>query len=127
MMLCVKQMSSERVAACLNHWKTPRELHEWLREQERLAAAQEDDPSRSSVASPAKGRKKIRGIDMIFADTVQGEGRQKIGDQMSRDVSIPSNMREAGSRADISILIAIQDIRAIHLVSAVVSCTKATC
>jgi crossover junction endonuclease MUS81 len=96
MMLCVKQMSSERVAACLSHWKTPRELHEWLREQERLAAAQEDDSSRSSAAPAAKGRKKVRGIDMVFADTVQGEGRQKIGDQMSRDVSLLSVVREAG-------------------------------
>lgn len=90
-------MSSERVAASLSHWRTPRELHEWLREQERLYAErenEEDDSARTSAAPQAKGRKKrVRGVDMVFADTVQGEGRQKIGDQLSKDVSIISLLR----------------------------------
>lgn len=92
MLLCVKQMSAERAAGLLSLWQTPRELHEWLREQEGVHAERgnaEEDSSRSSAAPQAKGRKKkVRGVDMVFADSAQGEGRQKIGDQLSKDVSL---------------------------------------
>ena len=84
-------MSAERVAGVRDLWQTPRELHEWLREQERVYVQQEnaeEDSARPSIVPPPKGRKKkVRGIDMVFADSVQGEGRQKIGDQLSKDVS----------------------------------------
>lgn len=92
MLLCVKQMSAERAAGFLTLWQTPRELHEWLREQEGVHAEREkaeEDFSRSSAAPQAKGRnKKVRGVEMVFADSVQGEGRRKIGDQLSKDVSL---------------------------------------
>lgn len=80
-------MSSERVAASLSHWQTPRELYEWVRDK-RLKAEAENDADGIDAAGPQqKGRKKVRGVELVFADTVQGEGRQKIGDQLSRDVS----------------------------------------
>lgn len=87
MLLCVKQMSSERVAACLGHWQTPRELYEWVRDKRLEAEAEKDAEGTDPAGPPQKGRKKVRGVELVFADTVQGEGRQKIGDQMSRDVS----------------------------------------
>lgn len=91
MLLCVKQMSSERVAASLSHWQTPRELYEWLRDKRLEADTEKDedagDSARTSAGPQQKGRKKVRGVELVFADTVQGEGRQKIGDQLSRDVS----------------------------------------
>lgn len=87
MLLCVKQMSSERVAACLCHWQTPREIYEWVRDRRLEAQAEKDAAGADPVGPPQKGRKKVRGLELVFADTVQGEGRQKIGDQLSRDVS----------------------------------------
>jgi crossover junction endonuclease MUS81 len=87
MLLCVKQMSSERAAASLSHWQTPRELYEWVRDKRLEAEAEEDADAAATAAGPQqKGRKKVRGVELVFADTVQGEGRQKIGDQLSRDV-----------------------------------------
>jgi hypothetical protein len=87
MLLCVKQMSSERVAASLSHWRTPRELYEWVRDRRLEAEAEKDTDGNDPAGPPPKGRKKVRGVELVFADTVQGEGRQKIGDQLSRDVS----------------------------------------
>jgi hypothetical protein len=80
-------MSSERVAASLSHWRTPRELYEWVRDRRLEAEAEKDTDGNDAAGLQPKGRKKVRGVELVFADTVQGEGRQKIGDQLSRDVS----------------------------------------
>jgi crossover junction endonuclease MUS81 len=47
------------------------------------------------VDEPGKGKGKkkkevIRGKEMFFADRVQGEGRRKIGDALSREVRYQS-------------------------------------
>lgn len=76
MLLCVKGMSAEKVGAIIKRYPTAvafwtgftkRKL-EW--EQEKL-----ENPT-----------KKIRDLELFFADSVQGDGRQKIGDALSREV-----------------------------------------
>lgn len=74
MLLCVRGMSAERVAAVLEHWETPRALYEAMRERE----------ARGVVVD---GRKK-RVAALFFADEVVGEGRRKIGDAQSKEVSV---------------------------------------
>ncbi|WVQ78586.1 hypothetical protein IAT38_000672 [Cryptococcus sp. DSM 104549] len=83
MLLCVKQMSAERVASVLDVWETPRELWEDLKAWE-MQPEEEEDESQSQAKG--KGKNKKRGKDMFFADRVPGQGRRKIGDALSRDL-----------------------------------------
>lgn len=80
MLLCVRGMSPERVAAILDRWETPRQLYDAMVEREKKGVV-------------VDGRKK-RGPELFFADEVQGEGRRKIGDAQSKEVSfleLPTN------------------------------------
>ncbi|KAL1411098.1 Crossover junction endonuclease mus81 [Vanrija albida] len=69
MLLCVKGMSPERVAAVLDQWDTPLALYEAMKR-------------RHAEGTRTEGRK-TRTPQMMFADQVAGEGRRKIGDAQS--------------------------------------------
>jgi crossover junction endonuclease MUS81 len=81
MLLSVKGMSAERVSAILDTWETPRDIWDALqtRNQEAESVVEEE--------SQKKKKTKVRGPDLYFADTVQGEGRRKVGDALSKEVS----------------------------------------
>lgn len=93
MMMCVKGMSAEKVSAVLDVWETPRAMWEDLKAHERDWARKEPERERAnegggeSEGGKKKGKSRERGKDMFFADRVKGEGRRKIGDALSRDVS----------------------------------------
>ena len=93
MMMCVRGMSAEKVSAILDQFETPISLWEALkarREEEQVylaaqkAGTQDDD---MTGAKKAKGKSKRRGPELFFADGIPGEGRRKIGDALSKDVS----------------------------------------
>lgn len=90
MLLSVKGMSAERVSAILDVWETPREMWEALNARMAEEGA-EAAMTVESMGTAGKGKKKIkvRGPELFFADTVQGEGRRKIGDALSKEVSRP--------------------------------------
>lgn len=73
MLLCIKGMSPERVSAMLDKWETPRALYEAM-------------CARHALGIVGEG-KKARGPENFFADEVGGEGRRKIGEALSREVS----------------------------------------
>ena len=80
MLLLVKGMSAERVGAVLDTWDTPRALWEDLKSHAVSFA--------SEAVMVGEGTKsKRRDVEMLFADRVTGEGRRKIGDALSREVS----------------------------------------
>jgi len=78
MLLCVKGMSAEKVGAIIKRYPTAaafwtgftKSKLKW--EQERLS-------------NPGE---KIRDLELFFAYSVPGDGRQKIGDALSREVSL---------------------------------------
>ena len=94
MLLCVKGMSAERVSAVIDEFDTPRSMWEALKE--RVKAAQKEAESQASTAGDSlgsasgvkqgKGKAKVRGPELFFADRIKGEGRRKIGDALSREV-----------------------------------------
>ncbi|OCF44157.1 hypothetical protein I317_01949 [Kwoniella heveanensis CBS 569] len=94
MLLCVKGMSAERVSAILDVWETPRGLWESMKEhdlsfaQGQAEADANDNRGAAAVAAAAGGKKKQKkgGKDSFFADKVQGEGRRKIGDALSKEL-----------------------------------------
>lgn len=93
MLLSVKGMSAERVSAILDIWETPLELWEAVKARKAEAAVLEKGSGSVSVSvsgdkvrSNAK-KIKVRGPELFFADTVKGEGRRKIGDALSKEVS----------------------------------------
>lgn len=73
MLLRVKGMSPERVSAMLDVWQTPRALYEAMK-------------ARHAQGIIVDGRKK-RGPELMFADMINGVGRRKIGDALSKKVS----------------------------------------
>lgn len=87
MLLVVKGMSPERVSAVLDVWETPKSLYESMK-------------TRHAQGIIVDGRKK-RGPELMFADMVPGVGRRKIGDALSKAVSIAQLCRR-GEPADIS-------------------------
>lgn len=70
MLLCIKGMSPERVAAVIDVWETPRALYEAM-------------VARHAEGARGEG-KKARLAEHMFADDVPGEGRRKIGDAQSK-------------------------------------------
>lgn len=102
MLMCVKGMSAEKVSSVLDVWESPRELWDDLKAHDkrckadaRARAAAGDSTGGEVVDEPGKGKGKkkkevIRGKEMFFADRVQGEGRRKIGDALSREVRYQS-------------------------------------
>ncbi|ORY28258.1 hypothetical protein BCR39DRAFT_496331 [Naematelia encephala] len=72
MLMSVKGMSAERVSAVLDEFETPRALWEGMKR-------------RLTDHVDVSGGK--RGPDVFFADRIKGEGRRKIGDALSREVS----------------------------------------
>lgn len=74
MLLVVKGMSPERVSAVLDVWETTRALYEAMKERHTQGVLED-------------GRRK-RGPELMFADMVPGEGRRKIGDALSKAVSL---------------------------------------
>jgi len=76
MLLCIKGMSAERVGAIIKTYPTARSF--WS-----AFVARKADWDREKAQA---GTKKVRDIELFFADVVQGEGRQKIGDALSREV-----------------------------------------
>lgn len=98
MLLSVKGMSAERVSAILDIWETPLEMWEAVKARKAAAAAAvalESETGSGSVSGVVAGDKvrsnakkiKVRGPELFFADTVKGEGRRKIGDALSKEVS----------------------------------------
>lgn len=85
MMLCIKGMSQEKVSALLDVWDTPRALWEDLKVHAAAPVQQEEEEQTQEGGK--KKKVKVRGKDMFFADRVPGEGRRKINDGLSRDVS----------------------------------------
>lgn len=83
MLLCVKGMSAERVAAVIDVWDTPIAMWQAVKQRERklAEAAELVDPK------PQKGKRKVRGIELFFADAIPGQGRAAIGDALSKEVS----------------------------------------
>ena len=99
MLSCVKGMSVEKVSAVLDEFDTPKAMWEAVKlrmiEEERQKRGDSeslgagDSESQCQSLGGGKGRKKKpRGPELFFADRIQGEGRRKIGDSLSRDVSI---------------------------------------
>ena len=103
MLMCVKGMSAEKVASVLDVWDTPRAMWDDLKAHEKkykaeakvraaAAVAQETELAAAEAAGrkgKGKGKKEVvRAKEMFFADTVKGEGRRKIGDALSREVSV---------------------------------------
>jgi len=81
MLLSVKGMSAERVSAILDTWETPRDIWDALQVR--------NQEGESIGESEIQGKKKkVRGPKLYFADEVQGEGRRKVGDALSKEVSI---------------------------------------
>jgi crossover junction endonuclease MUS81 len=81
MLMSVKGMSAERVSAMLDIWETPRDIWEALKIRN-----QEGEKPVDLIVKGKKG--KARGPDLFFADMIQGDGRRKIGDALSKEVSI---------------------------------------
>jgi crossover junction endonuclease MUS81 len=84
MLLSVKGMSAERVSAILDTWETPRDIWDALKARQELSGVVEE----IGEESQKKKKVKVRGPDLFFADTVQGEGRRKVGDALSKEVSL---------------------------------------
>lgn len=89
MLLCIKGMSAERVGAMLNVWDTPLAMWKDFKKREEEWKKENEADERETSVEKGKGKTKVkkRGIELFFADAVQGEGRQKIGDALSREVS----------------------------------------
>lgn len=96
MLLCIKGMSAERASAVIDQFETPRDM--WTALKERVKEAQREESQnqsqsltegshRETSGKAKKGKSKVRGPDLFFADRVQGDGRRKIGDALSREVS----------------------------------------
>ena len=77
MLLCVKGMSAERVSAVLDEWDTPRGLWEAIKSRPMALEAELMGKTKTT-----------RGPELFLADRIQGEGRRKIGDALSREVSV---------------------------------------
>jgi crossover junction endonuclease MUS81 len=86
MLMSVKGMSAERVSAMLDIWETPRDIWEALKIRNAEGESQNLD---TDMGGSGKGVKKgkVRGPELFFADMIQGEGRRKIGDALSKEVS----------------------------------------
>lgn len=84
MLMCIKGLSPERAAAILDVFETPRDLWEAMKVR---AAEEAREAMETGLEAPAVKKSKKRGADLFFADRVQGEGRRKIGDALSREVS----------------------------------------
>lgn len=82
MLLSVKGMSAERVSAILDTWETPRDIWDALQIRNR------ETESIGESGTQGKKKTKIRGPELYFADEVQGEGRRKVGDALSKEVSV---------------------------------------
>ncbi|WRT67289.1 uncharacterized protein IL334_004256 [Kwoniella shivajii] len=76
MLLCVKGMSPERVSSILNLWETPFALYQSLKNR----------GSQGDLEVEVSGKKRKRSKEMFFADIIQGEGRRKIGDALSKEL-----------------------------------------
>lgn len=96
MLMCIKGMSAERTSAVLDEFETPRAMWDALKAHvraKRREAAEQADRAESielgatGAKGKAKAKAKARGPELFFADRVQGEGRRKIGDALSREVS----------------------------------------
>ncbi|WVQ98892.1 hypothetical protein IAU59_006023 [Kwoniella sp. CBS 9459] len=83
MLLCVKGMSAERVSAILEIWETPKGLWDSMKEHDESFGARIGIENSEKGAA---GKKRKRGKDAFFADKVQGEGRRKIGDALSKEL-----------------------------------------
>jgi crossover junction endonuclease MUS81 len=86
MLLCVKGMSAERVSAVLDVWETPKGMWEGLKRTLGEEVGVEVEQG-GSLEQGKEKKRKVRGPEVFFADMVKGEGRRKIGDALSRDVS----------------------------------------
>lgn len=87
MLLSVKGMSAERVSAILDVWETPVEMWEAVKARVAQSDAERSQLEQDGIAGgPKKKKSKVRGPELFFADVVQGEGRRKIGDALSKEV-----------------------------------------
>ncbi|WWC60941.1 uncharacterized protein I303_103517 [Kwoniella dejecticola CBS 10117] len=85
MLLCVKGMSAERVSSILDIWETPIALWNSLKARDEGPAELEVGGDANAIGG-GNGKKRKRGKEMFFADTVKGEGRRKIGDALSKEL-----------------------------------------
>jgi crossover junction endonuclease MUS81 len=108
MLMCIKGMSAERTSAVLDEFETPRAMWDALKAhvkaKRREAEGLEGESLDSTTGAKGKGRAKakVRGPDLFFADRIQGEGRRKIGDALSRDVSPASPVVPVVDGADLA-------------------------
>ena len=86
MLLSVKGMSAERVSAILDTWETPRDIWDALQ-------IRNEEPESIGESETQGKKKKVRGPELYFADEVQGEGRRKVGDALSKEVSVSHSLR----------------------------------
>jgi hypothetical protein len=95
MLLCIRGMSAERASAVIDQFETPRDM--WTALKERVKEAQQAESQSQSLPEASleeslgkvkKGKSKVRGPELFFADRIQGEGRRKIGDALSREVRV---------------------------------------
>ena len=82
MLLSVKGMSAERVSAILDTWETPRDIWDALQNRNQATVSLGENETQG------KKKTKVRGPELYFADEVQGEGRRKVGDALSKEVSV---------------------------------------
>lgn len=88
MLFCVKGVSAERVSAVLDEFDTPRGLWDAIKAyEEKFDGMEVDGESIESLGKAGKKKGEKRGKELFFADRIQGEGRRKVGDALSRDVS----------------------------------------
>ena len=95
--MCVKGVSAEKVSAIVDEFDTPKALWEALKARkeeekryfEKVGRSGGDESLGSADdGKKGKGKAKHRGPELFFADRVPGEGRRKIGDALSKDVSL---------------------------------------
>lgn len=89
MLLCVKGMSAEKVGAIIKRYPTA--IAFWTGFKERKREWEEEKLRLEGSTG------KVRDLELFFADAVQGDGRQKIGDALSREVSPRENSMMIGS------------------------------
>jgi crossover junction endonuclease MUS81 len=89
MLLCVKGMSAEKVGAITKRYPTATAFWTGFKEKKR---EWEEEKLRLEGSTG-----KVRDLELFFADKVQGDGRQKIGDALSREVSPRENSIMIGS------------------------------
>lgn len=88
LLMCVKGMSNERVAAMVKTWPTCRDMWDAYRKREKSWKEEKrKEELELNMGIVKKKADRLRDLELFFADALSGDGRQKIGDALSREVS----------------------------------------